>query len=302
MLNGSEMKANPTLQPTLRRYISLTKPGVLFGNVLTGAAGFLLAAGHIRHYDLLLFVATIIGMTCIIAAACALNNVLDRDIDKVMTRTRKRAVASGAIAPVPATIFAVVLGLIGVAILALRTNWLVFGVGVAGFVIYVWLYGEFSKRRSPHGTLAGSISGAMPVLAGYCAVSGRIDAGAVAVFLILFFWQFPEFYSIAIYRREEYAAAHIPVMTVARGVSSTKRQIFVYTMLFVLSVLALTPLGYTGYVYAVVMAAAGGYFVWYTWQGLHAADDNAWARKTFHYSLNILMLLSLMLAVGALLP
>lgn len=296
------MKATGSFQQTLKQYVSLTKPGVLFGNVLTGAAGFLLAAAHIRHYNLVLFAATIIGMTLIIAAACALNNVLDRDIDKIMARTKKRAIASGAIAPLPAATFALVLGLLGMIVLALWVNWLVVGIGVTGFVVYVWLYGAFSKRRSPHGTLVGSISGALPILAGYCAVAGRIDAGAIVVFLILFFWQFPEFYSIAIYRREEYAAARIPVMTVATSIPSTKRQIFIYSLLFILSVMALTPLGYTGYIYAGVMAVAGGYFIVCTWRGLGAADDNAWARQTFHYSLNILLLLSLMLAIGGLLP
>lgn len=289
-------------QVTVGRYVSLAKPGVLFGNVLTGAAGFLLAAAHFRRYDAPLFIGTIAGMTLIIAAACVLNNVLDQDIDRIMERTRRRAVASGVVASRPATLFSAVLGLLGATILALWTNWLVVAVGVFGFVVYVWLYGAWSKRSSRHGTLVGSISGAMPILAGYCAVSGRIDAGAVAVFLMLFFWQFPEFYSIAIYRREEYAAAHIPVMTVARGVASTKRQILIYSVLFALSVLALTPLGYAGYLYGAVMAAMGILFVWYAAKGLHAADDNAWARRMFHHSLNALLLLSFMLAVGGMLP
>lgn len=286
----------------LRRYYSLTKPGVLFGNVITGVAGFFLASAHGRSFSPVLFVSATVGMTLIIASACALNNVLDQDIDKIMKRTQARAVASGAVRPVRAAVFAAVLGVLGVLVLAQWTNWLVVGIGAAGFVVYVWLYGALSKRRSKHGTLVGSISGAMPILAGYCAVSGRLDAGAVTVFLMLFFWQFPEFYSIAIYRRDEYAAAHIPVITVVDGIARSKRLILAYTVLFVLATLALTPLGYTGYVYLAVMAVVGAYFIQLGVRGLRARDSNAWARRMFHASLNVLLILSLLLSVGALLP
>lgn len=292
----------PTIRPKVQQYISLTKPGVLFGNVLTGAAGFLLAAAHFHRYDVLLFITTIAGMTLIIAAACALNNVLDRDIDRIMERTKKRVVASGAVAPAPAAVFAALLGLSGVGILAVWVNWLVVLIGIAGFVVYVWLYGAYSKRKSWLGTAVGSVSGAMPILAGYCAVSGRVDAAAIALFMALFFWQFPEFYSIAIYRRKEYAAARIPVITVVKDVRAAKRHILTCSVLFVLSAVALTPLGYAGYVYGFVMAASGAAYAYYAFRGLHVADDSAWARRMFHYSLNLLLLLSFMLAVGGLLP
>lgn len=119
---------------------------------------------------------------------------------------------------------------------------------------------------------------------------------------MLFFWQFPEFYSIAIYRKGEYATAKIPVMSVIKGVKNTKNQILIYTILFVISSLLLTPLGYTGWVYFVVMALAGAYWLKLAVSGLRAKANEAWARKMFHISLNVLLLLSLMLAIGALLP
>lgn len=275
---------------------------MLYGNVITGVAGFLLAAGYFRQFDVVLFVATIAGMTLVIASACVLNNVFDQDIDRLMERTKTRAVAHGDIHARNATVFSVLLGLFGFAILVLLTNWLVVGIGAVGFVTYVWLYGALSKRRSIHGTLVGSISGAMPILAGYCAVSGRIDAAAVMVFLMLFFWQFPEFYSIAIYRRYEYAAAHVPVMSVVKGVYSTTVQIFVYTVLFVVSTLLLTPFGYTGWVYFAVMLVFGLYWLRLGWQGLVLKGTDAWARRMFHTSLMMLLLLSALLAVGPWLP
>ncbi|MGH7238118.1 MAG: UbiA family prenyltransferase, partial [Candidatus Saccharimonadales bacterium] len=122
------------------------------------------------------------------------------------------------------------------------------------------------------------------------------------LFLMLFFWQFPEFYSIAIYRRQEYKAANIPVMPLVKGVKSTKYQIFVYTLLVVIASLLLTILGYTGWIYFIVMLVVGLVWLRLGWQGLKAKDENSWARKMFHTSLNVLLLLSLMLAVGPLLP
>jgi len=287
---------------TLKQYYSLTKPGVLYGNVITGVAGFLLAAGYFKTFPVVLFLAAIGGMTLVIASACVLNNVLDQDIDRIMERTRERAVAHGDVPGSRATVFSVVLGVLGMAVLAIWTNWLVVGIGVFGFVVYVWLYGAFSKRKSVHGTLVGSISGAMPILAGYVAVADRFDAAAITLFFMLFFWQFPEFYSIAIYRRREYAAAHIPLMSVVKGVKSTKIQIFVYTVLYVLATIALTPLGYTGWIYFAVMLALGLYWIRLGWAGLRAKDSEKWARRMFHVSLMMLLALSGLLAVGALLP
>jgi protoheme IX farnesyltransferase len=286
----------------VRQYYSLTKPGVLYGNVITGAAGFLLAAGYFAVFDVGLFVATIGGMTLVIAAACVLNNVLDQDIDRLMERTKTRAVARGDIPGRSATLFSLLLGLAGLVVLALWTNWLVVGIGVAGFVIYVWLYGALSKRRSIHGTLVGSISGALPVLAGYCAVAGRIDAAAAVVFLALFFWQFPEFYSIAIYRRKEYATAGIPVMSVVKGVPSTIRQIYFYTILFIVSTLLLTAFGYTGWIYLAAMLLLGLYWLRLANEGLTTHNSDGWARRNFHFSLIMLLAFSALLAVGPWLP
>jgi protoheme IX farnesyltransferase len=290
--------------PRLKEYYALTKPGVLYGNVLTGAAGFLLAAGYFHVFKLELFAATIIGMTLVIAAACVLNNYLDRDVDRIMTRTRARATARGDIGG-GAVVFATLLGVIGTAVLALWVNWLVVSIGIVGFIIYVWLYGALSKRQSLHGTLVGSISGALPILAGYCAVAGRLDVGAVLLFLMLFFWQFPEFYSIAIYRREEYKAAGIPVISVVRGLTYTKIWIFIYTVLFVIATLLLTPLGYTGWVYFGVMALLGLYWIRLGRQGLKPRTvqaDEAWARRMFGWAMIMILALSLALAAGPLLP
>ena len=286
----------------IKDYYQLTKPGVLYGNVMTAVSGFLMACGYFKTFDAVLFAATIIGMTLVIASACVLNNVLDRDIDSVMERTKTRGVASGKIKPGPAVIFSAILGISGTAILALWVNWLVVAIGLAGFIVYVWLYGALSKRKSIHGTAVGSVSGAAPILAGYVAVSGAIDIAAVLLFLLLFFWQFPEFYSIAIYRRKEYKAAKVPVMTVIKGVKNTKIQIFIYTIAFVITSLSLSILGYTGWVYFIVMAALGVKWISLGYQGLSAKNSEAWARSMFHFSLIVLLALSAILPIGTVLP
>ena len=290
------------MQEKIKTYYSLTKPRVLYGNVITGIAGFLLASGYFRKFDPILFIATILGMTLIIASACVLNNYLDQDIDQLMERTKNRAMASGKIANINAIIFSVVLGILGISILSIWVNLLVVSIGVIGFITYVWLYGALSKRLSVHGTLVGSISGSAPILAGYVAVSNRLDTAAIVLFLILFFWQFPEFYSIAIYRKAEYAAAKIPVISVVKGVSNTIRQITIYTVLFVVSTLMLTILGYTGWIYFAVMLITG--FIWLRLanQGSKTKNPNAWAHKMFHFSLITLLILCLMLSIGSILP
>lgn len=283
-------------------YYSLTKPGVLYGNVITGVSGYVFGALYFDKFAIVNFLATIIGMSLIIGSACAVNNVLDRDIDKLMERTKSRVVVSGAVSPRSAMIFAFTIGALGLALLALFVNWLVVGLGIFGFIVYVWLYGALGKRQSVHGTIAGSVSGAMPIVAGYVAVAGRLDIVAGVLFLILFFWQFPEFYSISIFRREEYKMAKIPVISIVNGIEATKKQIFVYSLLFVLSTLVLTPLGYTGYIYLIVMTIAGGYLVFLSYLGFKSDEVDTWARQIFRYSIRLLVVFSLLLPLGVLLP
>jgi protoheme IX farnesyltransferase len=284
----------------VKHYYSLTKPGVLYGNVLTAAAGFMLAsAGHVDGWLLL---ATLIGTTLVIGSACAVNNYLDQDIDSRMERTKKRVLVQKVISPANALVFGMTLGILGIITLILWTNTLVVISGIIGFITYVWLYGALGKRRSVHGTIPGSVSGAIPIFAGYVAARGSVDWGAVIVFAILYFWQFPEFYSISIYRRREYKAASVPVSSVIRGVPATTKQIFIYTILFVISTLLLTPLGYAGYTYAIVMAALGIRWLLIGAGGFSAKDSEKWARKMFGFSMVIILALCIMLSLGPILP
>lgn len=281
----------------IKSYYQLTKPGIIYGNILTASAGFLLASkGHVR---LLLMLATLIGTALVIASGCVYNNFIDRHIDKEMKRTKKRALVTGSISGSQAITFATLLGFIGFLILGLYTNLVTFMIGVIGLIFYVAIYG-FWKRKSYLGTMVGSISGATPIVAGYCAVSGRVDLGAVLLFIILACWQLPHFYAIAIYRADEYKAAGIPVLPVVKSVKTTKIHILVSTAAFVTACILLTVFGYTGYSYLIVMSLLGTVWLYKSIQGFTAANDNVWARKMFFFSLYIILGLSVMLAIDSL--
>lgn len=278
----------------------LTKPGVTYGNLLTTVAGYLFAASG--EIDWLVFITLTIGTWAVIASACVINNYLDQDIDAVMARTKKRPLITGEVTPRQALVFGSLLGTSGTLLLVLFTNYLVAAVGVFGWVVYVWLYGAFSKRKSVHGTLVGAISGAVPILAGYLAANGAFDAGAVLVFAALFFWQMPEFYSIAIYRREEYAAAQVPLISVIKGVDTTIRHIFFHTVAFSASVLLLSVYGYTSVTYAVIMLASCLYWVALAAQGLRTKEPAVWAKRMFHFALVMLLLFSFLISIDNFLP
>lgn len=281
-------------------YFQLTKPGVLFGNALSAAAGYLLASRG--HVDVPGFVWLCLGTTLTIASACVLNNYLDQDIDAKMARTKKRAAWIEAVGARSAVLFAALLGIVGFAVLAALTNWWVVAIEIIGYIDYVWLYGAWTKRTTWHGTAVGAVSGAAPILAGHAGAAGGMDLGGLLVFLVLFVWQMPEFYSISIYRRDEYAAAGVPVISVVKGVRFATLHIFGYTVLFVLFSLLLGMTGYTGIVYTVAMAAVGAYWLWLGAEGLRTKDPAVWARRMFKFSLSALLIFCALISVDAWLP
>jgi protoheme IX farnesyltransferase len=174
-------------------------------------------------------------------------------------------------------------------------------VGLIGLFFYLVVYG-LAKRRTAWSTLLGSVSGATPLVAGYTAVTNQLDGAALALFLIMVCWQMPHFYAIAIYRIKEYGAAGLPVLPIAKGIKRTKLEIFVYTALFTLSVLALTALGYTGRIYAIIVGLAAIWWLNQAIQGFSTISDTKWARSMFFSSLKVLLITCLALSVGALFP
>jgi heme o synthase len=282
-----------------KKYIAVTKPGIIRANVMTAAAGFLLASG--RTIDWWQLVATCVGVALVIACACVCNNYIDRGIDKKMARTKERALVKGTISPVHAFVFAGVLGVVGFGTLALYTNRLTVALGVLAFVFYVGIYAVV-KRTTTLGTIIGSVAGALPVTAGYVAARGAFDTGALLVFLVLTCWQMPHFYAIALYRLKDYKAAGLPVLPAVKGNHRAKLSILGYIVLFVVVTSLLTTFGYTGYVYLVGMTLVGVWWLYKALKGFNSGDDAAWARKLFGMSLMVLLAFSVLISLDAWLP
>ena len=264
---------------------------------MAAAAGFLLASEW--QFSWKNFLATLAGTTLIIASACVFNNYIDRGIDKKMTRTKRRAIASGDVSAVQALSYGVALSLFGFGILLLWTYWLVAAIGAIGLFFYVVVYG-IAKRRTVHGTLVGTISGSMPLVAGYVAATKRLDMGAVLLVAIMTAWQMAHFYAIAVYRLEDYRAAGLPMLPVVKGVQRARVEIIGYTVLFAAAVAALTLYGYAGVIFALVMLPVSVYWLWGAFVSTNS--NAAWGRNMFIISLLVLLILCVMLAVGSVLP
>lgn len=270
----------------------LTKPGIILGNAITTAGGFALASKG--QFDFGLFALTMLGLCLVIACAGVFNNFLDRQADAKMERTKQRAFPQGLISSSQAIAFSLALGMAGLSILGYFTNALTVLMAIIGLFVYLVLY-AFMKYRSFYGTLVGSIAGAIPPVIGYCAVSNRLDMGAVIIFMIVVLWQMPHFFAIAIYRMDDYAAASIPVLPVQKGIYATKIQMVVYICIFLLVALSPTWMGYTGFFYASIAALLGLGWLLLSLTGftIKKGQDHVWAYRMFVYSLVVILGLSL---------
>ncbi|TPG64181.1 heme o synthase [Ewingella americana] len=279
----------------IKQYLQVTKPGIIFGNLISVIGGFLLAAkGSI---DFPLFLSTLVGVSLVVASGCVFNNFIDRDIDRIMERTKNRVLVMGLIPPKTTLVYATILGIVGFALLYLGANPLAMWLAVMGFVVYVGVYSLYMKRKSVYGTLVGSLSGAAPPVIGYCAVTGQFDMGAAILLLIFSLWQMPHSYAIAIFRFKDYQAAGIPVLPVVKGISVAKHHITVYILAFMIATLMLTLSGYAGYKYLIVAGAVSIWWLGMALKGYKAENDIVWARKLFGFSIITIMSLSFMMSV-----
>ena len=275
----------------LKKYLFLTKPGILFGNFITTLGGFFLAAqGSI---DILLLLLTLLGTTLVVASGCVVNNVIDQDIDIKMQRTQNRALVKKTISPTVALIYAFVLGLIGFSILWFGVNAYAFLFAMIGFIVYVGFYSLWTKRTSIHQTVIGSISGASPPVIGYTAVTHHFDVAALLLFLAYALWQMPHSWAIAIYRFDDYKNAGIPILPVARSIYRTKVECVIYILLFAAVLNGLYCFGYTNIFFLVTFNALTAYWFYLSIIGFKAENDQLWAKRFFLYSVILITLLSL---------
>lgn len=277
-------------------YFDVTKPGIIAGNLISVAGGFFLAArGEI---DWALFLATVIGLSLVVASGCAINNCIDRDIDSRMQRTRNRVTVTGLLSPRAALLFGAALGVAGFVLLATCTNAVSVAFAALGFVVYVVIYSLYMKRHSVYGTLVGALSGAVPPVVGYCAVTGECDAGALILLLMFCLWQMPHSYAIAIFRYRDYEAAGIPVLPVAKGVATARLHIVLYIAAFTIATILLPLSGYTGIAFMAVACSTSFWWLLMALRGYRRdIEINRWARQVFVFSIFNITALSVAMAL-----
>ena len=280
------------------QYWELTKPRVVALIVFTALVGMFLAVPGLPPLREAVF--GLLGIWLAAASAAAINHLIDQRIDKVMARTANRPLATGALQPVQVLVFAVLLGVASMAILVLLVNPLTAGLTFASLIGYAVVYTGYLKRATPQNIVIGGIAGAAPPLLGWAAVTGMQNpwdwAHALLLVLIIFVWTPPHFWALAIFRREDYARALIPMLPVTHGVTYTRWQILLYTVLLVVVTVLPWAVGMSGVFYLGGALVLGAVFLWYSWKLLDPPDE-FFAMRVFNYSIVYLMALFAFLLV-----
>ncbi|MCP4878518.1 MAG: protoheme IX farnesyltransferase [Gammaproteobacteria bacterium] len=271
------------------QFYSLTKPKVVYLIVFTAMVGMLLAAEGAVSLDI--FVFGLLGIGLAAASGAAINHVVDEHIDRIMERTRNRPLVSGELDQKSALIFALSIGVLGIALLVVFVNFLTAVLTLISLVGYALVYTMYLKRATPQNIVLGGAAGAAPPLLGWTAVTGSVDTEALLLFLIIFVWTPPHFWALAIRRREEYAKADIPMLPVTHGVDFTKIQILLYTILLFVVTMMPFIVQMSGLIYLAGAIALGIGFLYYAIRLYRDQQPNAIAMKTFGYSIFYLSLL-----------
>ncbi|CAN5629609.1 hypothetical protein BH23CHL5_BH23CHL5_24120 [soil metagenome] len=268
-------------------YVSLTKPGILSLLLATTLAGMMVAAEGFPPFALVLW--TLLGGVLSAGGANALNCYIDRDIDKLMARTRNRPSASGRIAPRKVLIFGIALTVISFFILAIFANFLAAGLALLGAFYYVVVYSYYLKRRTPQNIVIGGAAGAMPPVVGWAAVTGSLSVAPILMFALIYYWTPPHFWALALLKKGDYGRAEVPMLPNVAGEKETRRQIILYTLLMVAVSMLLMPFG-LGEIYFVSALVLNAIFLILSFQ-LYRTGSKHFARLTFFYSLWYLALI-----------
>lgn len=283
----------------IKDYINLTKPGIVRGNTITAFAGFMLASNGSLNVNILF--GSVFGLMLIIASACVFNNVIDKEIDSKMRRTKDRAIVTGSISKNNALIYGYLLLISGSIIMLFLANYISLFVAIFGFIAYVFIYGYF-KRKSIYSTEFGSISGAVPPVVGYVSVSGNFDLATILLFVFMVLWQMPHFYAIGIKRVAEYKSAKLPIISINKGIKYTKVKSIIYLVLLSIVAPMLTFTGYTGWIYLIVMTFSVTFWLAGSIVDFKKFSDDEWANRMFRVSLLVLIVFSVLLIFNAWLP
>ncbi len=286
----------------LRGYVALTKPRIIELLLVTTVPTMVVAANGIP--GLWLIVATLIGGTLAAGGANAFNMVLDRDIDAIMERTKRRPLVTGVMTPRAATIFAVALELAAFAALSLWVNMLSAYLAMAATAFYVVVYTFWLKRRSKQNIVIGGAAGAVPVLIGWAAVTNSLSWTPVLLFLVIFIWTPPHFWALAVRYRDDYEAARVPMMPVVASLRRTTLEILIYSVVMWAVTVLVGPVAHLGWIYAITALVLGGLFTFYALRLYrHSLNDRAdvgEAMRLFHFSITYLTALFVLMAVDVL--
>jgi protoheme IX farnesyltransferase len=300
--------AKPTTKDTVRAYIALTKPRIIELLLVTTVPAMVLATRQVPGIQLghwaWLTVWTLIGGTLAAGSANAINCYLDRDIDELMTRTRRRPLPAHQVDPQRAVVFGLVLGAISFVVLAWFVNLVAAFLGLLAIAFYVVVYTMMLKRTTPQNIVIGGAAGALPPVIGWAAVTGNVGIPALVLFALVFYWTPPHFWALSLRIRKDYAAAGVPMLPVVRGIPETTRQIGLYTILMVAISLVLFAVARMGPIYLVAAIVLGALFLrqaWMLWRrGSSEEESTAGAIRLYKYSISYLTLLFAAIAVDAL--
>ena len=279
-------------------YWTLTKPRVVALIVFTALVGMFLAVPGLPPLRETAF--GLLGIWFAAASAAAINHLIDQRIDKVMVRTADRPLATGALQPAQVLAFAVFLGALSMTVLIALVNWICAALTFASLIGYAIVYTAWLKRATPQNIVIGGIAGAAPPLLGWAAVTGMRGewdwAHALLLVLIVFVWTPPHFWALAIFRREDYARALVPMLPVTHGVEYTRWQILLYTLLLLIVTVLPWVAGMSGLCYLGGALVLGLVFLWHAWRLMDPPDER-YAMRVFGYSVAYLMALFALLLV-----
>lgn len=285
--------AADSVSAALVDFARLLKPRVMSLVVFTGFVGLYLAPGTLHP------VLEVIAILCIAVgagASGAINMWYDRDIDAVMSRTRRRPIPAGVVSADGALTFGVVLACGSVMVMGLAINLLSAVLLAMTIAFYVFIYTMWLKRRTPHNIVIGGAAGAFPPMIGWAAVSGTVSLDSFVLFAIIFFWTPPHFWALSLYRSDDYEAVGVPMLPVVAGRRETQKQILLYSLLLAPLGLVPTALGTVGMLFGATAAVLGAAFVFGAWRVWRDASDRN-CKQLFSYSILYLFLIFLALVV-----
>ena len=305
---AAESGTTRTARDTIRAYIALTKPRIIELLLVTTVPAMVLATRWVPGIDWgdwgRIVAWTLIGGTLAAGSANAINCYLDRDIDGLMTRTRRRPLPAHQVEPERAVIFGIVLGIVSFFVMAWFVNLLAAFLTLLAIGFYVVVYTMLLKRTTPQNIVIGGAAGALPPVIGWAAVTGDVGIPALILFALVFYWTPPHFWALSLRIRKDYAAAGVPMLPVVRGIPETTRQIALYTLLMVAISLILWPVARMGLIYLGAAVGLGAVFIWQAYglwrRGASEEASTQGAIRLYRYSISYLSLLFLAIAVDAL--